>query len=139
MKKRLILMVLFFAYISVNSQDREPNQTSFYYFGSTRLLNANEPLFKFNRFHRGWQWADGKKMTETLKMTSGHTTDSIPTYPGSPVWMAIQASRFADSVDLIINLKDISANGLAMAPMNSMMMVFETTLKINVLNPLLFR
>ena len=126
-----IVMTLLIFSLQIKSQDRDPNQKSFFYYGQNRLLNSTDSLFSINRFHRGWQWASGRKMTDALNMTSGQTTDSIPTSPGSPVWMAIPASRFADSVDLTIDLKGVYANGLSLSPLNSMMMTFEPTLKIN--------
>jgi len=128
MKKSLIvILVSIFLCFTTNSQDRDPIQKYFNYLGSSRLLNANDSIFQFNRFHRGWQWADGRKMSSALSFTSGHAEDSL--YLGNNIWIGEPAYLFADSVDLIINLKNISANGLAMAPMNSMMMVFEPTLK----------
>ncbi len=131
MKKIFVLIIVLISICFVaKSQDKEPEQQTFNYFGNSRLLDANDPLFQFNRFHRGWHWAYGKKMSEALYITSGHTTDSIPTYQGSPNWMAIPSSLFADSIDLIINLKNITASGTSAAPLNAMMMVFEPTLKI---------
>ncbi len=124
MKKILIIIViLFITNFTLKSQDREPAQQSFNYFGSSRLLDAHDPLFQFSRFHRGWHWAYGKKMSEALSFTSAHT-EAIVHSAGVP------ASFFKDSTDLIVNLKNITASGTSAAPLNSMMMVFEPTLKI---------
>ena len=132
MKTRLtIIIIMILNCISIKSQDRDPNQQSFYYLGQTRQLNADNALFQPRGFTLGWHWASGRSMSSGLKWTCGQTTDSIPTAPGSMVWIPVWASRFADSVDLIIDLKGVYANGLSLSSLNSMMMTFEPTLKIN--------
>jgi hypothetical protein len=77
-----IIIIFMLASVLSFSQNVEPFQRQFMYYGTSQFLSSSHDSLKLNKFQLGWHWGDESKITKTLFMNQ---RDMQSDYPKSKI------------------------------------------------------